>query len=570
LNDKIFVLDWLPASIVARRGHEWLKNYLNTYDKIGNLVVYHNPTSWRGVYYYSSIFKRIPEMFFDPLEVLLNESDLREIDVFIGYHWVPEKPEEMWVCPSEKETESAIRVIDETYRLYSDHVSLKGYYAVWEPGDLSSIRYYKETFDYVKSLDDSLLTAVAPYVFSSREYYGGQLPLIFNALSRIESLDIVIAQSSNSVYPYPPYQGRIHLLLAKSSLNGKKVLGHIETFGRKFLGEKYASEKLIKSQVLSESLVYGLDGISSFTFTYLLDEPTGKSLTAYIDSLKDFLKIQGLIDTQPFISLFLPRRPEYWVFAQEVLKMFRILGLDVSLIQLPLNGTEFKINDKSLIILPDPPELDKEETSFLEEYVRKNGTILVTGYPPEGIREVLGIEERNVGRYGGVEIVQNFRRNHAGKTLELGYRLVYCPTLMGAKPLAFLKRPDSYGGIRDIGGYAATLRKYGRGLAVFTGVPIKTLLKDIPSLFLDLVDLCLVHTGRSLMWEFKGVNESIDTVVRDKLLILLNHGDLTEIEAEYLGNVKKYEIHGKCQVSVKQKKFKIRLNSLEYCCIILH
>lgn len=43
-----------------------------------------------------------------------------------------------------------------------------------------------------------------------------------------------------------------------------------------------------------------------------------------------------------------------------------------------------------------------------------------------GLRLLLGIDERNVGKYGGVEITVDFlKRNSRGKILELGYRLVF-------------------------------------------------------------------------------------------------------------------------------------------------
>jgi len=415
------------------------------------------------------------------------------------------------------------------------------------------------------------LTAVAPYVFSSGEYYGGRLPLIFNALGEIDSLDIIIAQSSNAVYPYPLYQSRIHLLLAKASLNnGKIFLGHVETFGRRFLEEKFSSGDLIRSQVLSESLVYGVDGISSFTFTYLLDEPTGESLAAYMDSVKEFFEIQGFIKSPPNISLFLPRRAEYWVFAQNVLQLFRKLGVDLSLVQLPLHGKNVKLSEVSLIILADPPELDGDEVAFLGKYVEDGGAILVTGYPPTGLRPVLGVDERNVGKYGGVEVIVDYlKRCSRGKILGMGYRLVYCPTLNGSEPLAILRKPKGYGGVRDIGSYAATLKEYGKGLAVFTGVPAKTLLTDLSPFFLDLVDLCLAHSGKELKWEFEGLNELVDVVVRDDLLIAFNHGDKVRFKAKYSGDFSGYEVLGKALVSVKDRVFEIELGKVEYCCIKL-
>ena len=570
---EIIVLDWLPAAHVTSRGLSWLKEYFDTYSKVGNTVVYHNPTSWRGVYYYSEVFKRIEGMSFDPLEAVLREAEEREISVLIGYHWVPNSPEKMWICPSEKETKSAIKVIDETYKLYSSYKSLKGYYAVWEPGDLSSIDYFEKTFDYVKSLNKSLLTAIAPYVFTSDEYYGGGLPLIFNALAEIESLDIIIAQSSVCVYPYPTYQGRDHLLLAKAPLGCRKIfLGHVETFGRRYIeGEQYSSPDVVKLQVLSESLVYGVKGITSFTFTYLLDEPTGKSLAAYEESLKDFIKIQKLIKSPPDVALFLPRKPEYWAFAQHILRLLRRIGVDLSLIQLPLHSKNFDLSEKvSLIILADPPELDNEEVKFLEKYVEEGGALLVTGYPPAGLRPLLGVSERNVGKYGGVEITVDFlKRNPRGKILELGYRLAYCPRLDGAEPLAVMRKPKGYRGGIDVGGYAATVNKYGEGLSVFTGIPMKTLLASIPSFFLDLVDFCLVHSGKELKWELEGLSESIDVVTRDYLLVVLNHGKRVKVQAKYKGKITQYEVIGVEPRFTEDGVFEVELNRAEYCCIRL-
>ncbi|RLE92632.1 MAG: hypothetical protein DRN04_09690 [Thermoprotei archaeon] len=61
--------------------------------------------------------------------------------------------------------------------------------------------------------------------------------------------------------------------------------------------------------------------MTSFTFTYFLDEPTGKSLAAYKESLKDFIKIQKLIRSPPDVALFLLRKPEYRAFAQHILRL---------------------------------------------------------------------------------------------------------------------------------------------------------------------------------------------------------------------------------------------------------
>ena len=566
-SSELFVIDWLPASFVVKRGAKWLKSYFDSYSLVGNYVVYHNPTSWKGVYYSSKDFPPAAEWEFDPLSRVLSEAEARGLAVLVGYHWVPETPEKMWIHPSKKEIESAKKVISEIYELYSKYKSLKGYYAVWEPGDLSDIDYYRETCNFIKELDGNLLTAAAPYVFSSEEYYGGSLPLIYNALAGIESLDIVIAQSAVAVYPYPPHQGREHLLLAKARLGSTKiVLGHVETFGRRFIKEEqYIPENLIKSQVLSEAIVYGVEGITTFIYAYLLDEPTGKNLKAYTETLEIFRQLSKLISSPPDIALFLPLRPEYWVTAQRFLKLSRKVGLEVTLIQLPISGEVPEGAAAPLIVLADPPELEEREVRFLEEHVKKGGALLVIGYPPAGLRKLLGIEGRNVGKYGAVKPIVELRRNAKDAVLEIGYKLVYCPTLLSAKPLAILRNPlTGYGGGYQPGAYAATLNKYRKGLAIFSGIPYKTLLTAIPSFLLDLVDLCLEHSGKRLAWDFQGLNELTDTVARDDMLLVLNHGEPIKVKAKYAGKVEEYKVLGSpSRVKLIDNAFEIELEGAQ-------
>ena len=183
------------------------------------------------------------------------------------------------------------------------------------------------------------------------------------------------------------------------------------------------------------------------------------------------------------------------------------------------------------------------------------------------LRPLLGVDERNIGKYGGIEIItERLRRNPKGKIIRLGYKLVYCPTIVDSKPIATLMNPDGYGGGRSIGSYAITVKENGNGLAVFTGIPAKTILAT-PSLFLDLIDLCLTRIGKGIKWELEGLNDMVDSVIRDELLVLFNHGSLVEVKAKYLGELSSYEVLGNAKVSYSKGIFKIKINRVEHSII---
>ena len=38
-SSELFVIDWLPASFVVKRGAKWLKSYFDFYSLVGNYVV---------------------------------------------------------------------------------------------------------------------------------------------------------------------------------------------------------------------------------------------------------------------------------------------------------------------------------------------------------------------------------------------------------------------------------------------------------------------------------------------------------------------------------------------------
>ncbi|MGQ9691533.1 MAG: hypothetical protein ACUVQY_09825 [Thermoproteota archaeon] len=267
---------------------------------------------------------------------------------------------------------------------------------------------FQQTLDFVKKLDEGLFTASAPYIFSTETYHGGSLPLMPSALSSIKSLDCIVPQSSVAVYPYPLGRTKDHAMLAagSSAALGKVVLGHIETFGRSFVkGEKDPPVEFIKGQLLSASMTRGTRGASTFIYSYMLDR--GESIIKQFDAAVKWQEVTSKFRNlfSP-IGVYVPLNASHWpTVLVPFLRKIRRLGMDFSIIQLPLReaGRWAKSirRDVKVLLLPDPLELSRSEVKFLNGYLREGNSIVVFGYPPRGIRSLLGVESRNVGKYGG-------------------------------------------------------------------------------------------------------------------------------------------------------------------------
>lgn len=126
--------------------------------------------------------------------------------------------------------------------------------------------------------------------------------------------------------------------------------------------------------------------------------------------------------------------------------------------------------------------------------------------------------------------------------LEIGYKLVYCPTLLTAKPLAILRNPPNR--IRrwiPAGSLCCYTKRIWIRTSNISGIPYKTRLTAIPSFLLDLVDLCLEHSGKRLVWDFQGLNELTDIIARDNMFFVLNHGEPIKVKVKYADKVEKYK-----------------------------
>ncbi len=366
-------------------------------------------------------------------------------------------------------------------------------------------------------------TASAPYLFSTEKYHGGSLPLMFSALSTVESLDCIIPQSSVAVYPYPLNKTKDHAALAVGSSTplGKIVLGHVETFARCFVGnEKDPPAEFVKGQVLSASFARGVYGASTFIYSLLLnrDENTTRSFEEAIEWLEATSLFRR--EMSP-IGVYAPLNASYWpTVLSPFLRKLRRLGLDISIVQQPLHENRkwerFVENNVRVLVLPDPPELNAPETRFLNNYFRKNGSILVLGYPPKGLRRLLGVESRNVGKYGGLKLLKQMAdRVPAGTLKKFGFELVFCVTPNRAEPIGVYESIPS--GFQP-GAYAVTKIKNGRGCGIFIGVPSMVVLEKVPELFLDALDSTLSGFSLRIPWEVHGLTEDCDLIAGEGFL----------------------------------------------------
>jgi hypothetical protein len=519
------VLDWYSVS--EKNGRRDALEYLDSFSQRGNVVVLHNITGPGKTLYPSRRFPIAEGVESDFFDFFMKEAARRGCAILFSYHWVPEAYVEMWRFPMEKQISQAKTVIRELYHLYSRYDSMAGFYSYWEPGDVAELPYYEQTLSYVKKLDKGLFTASAPYLFSIEKYHGGSLPLIFSALSTVESLDCIIPQSSVAVYPYPLNRTKDHAALAAGSsiLLGKIVLGHVETFARCFVeNEEAPPGEFIKGQVLSTSFTRGVCGASTFIYS-LLFKRDGKTTRSFDEAIRWLEETSLFRREMSPVGVYAPLNTSHWpTVLSPFLRKLRRLGLDASVVQQPLcenEEWERLVEDKvRVLVLPDPPELKASETRFLANYLRKGGSIIVLGYPPKGLRRLLGVESRNIGKYGGLKLLKQMGdRVPAGTLKRFGFELVFCATPTEAEPIGVYESIPS--GFQP-GAYGVTRMESRGGCGIFIGIPSIVVLEKTPELFLDALDSALSRSGLRVPWEIHGLTEDCDLLAGEDILMMVN------------------------------------------------
>jgi len=329
--------------------------------------------------------------------------------------------------------------------------------------------------------------------------------------------------------------------------------------------------------MLSASLTRGADGDSTFVYRFLLDRD--QNVMDAVGSAVRFIAMTDRLrrNLGP-IGIYAPLNAPYWptVLCPFLTKIRRI-GLDASIVQQPLLGSgkweRFIEDNVKVLMIPDPPELGRSETKFLTSYVRKGGSIVVLGYPPEGLRQLLGIESRNVGKYGGLKLLKpTADRIPADLVRRFGFELVFCATLTDAEPMAVYESiPRGF----QPGAFAITRVRRNKGSAFFIGIPSLVILESVPEVLLDVLDSALSGSGLNIPWEIEGLSEDCDLMSGEEFLIAVNLSmDAVEATARYRGNIeeKSVEFIGKgseLKGSGKSIELKLSLNPYEPTGVIL-
>jgi len=310
-------------------------------------------------------------------------------------------------------------------------------------------------------------------------------------------------------------------------------LGHVETFARYFVeGEKVPPLEFIKGQLLSASMARGAAGVTTFIYSSLLDR--GNDAIGCLESAMNWFKMTTRFRRQlSQIGIYAPLDAPYWpTVLSPFLRKIRRLGLDMSVVQLPLLGGEkwrkFIEEHVKVLVLPDPPELTQLEAKFLSGYVERGNSIVVMGYPPKALRPILGIESRNVGKYGGIKLLKPIAdRMPIDIVKRFGFELVFCATPIEAEPLAVYESiPAGF----QPGAYAVTRTKRNEGYAFFIGIPSLAVLEKVPELLLDVVDLTISRADLRIPWEIEGLTEDCDLIAGEDFVMAVNLSDNT-IEA---------------------------------------
>ena len=547
------VADWVSTSFATREGGRYIERLIRSFSDFGNVVCITNLADWHGVMYPSNRFPRAEGSKKDPVGAILRASSNCGIAALLAFHWVPKGGVDMWMHPATEQIASAKAMIKELHALYARHPSMAGFYSYWEPGDVLQAPYYVETTGFAKSLDPGLFTGAAPYIFSTERYHGGTLPNMPASLSSIDSLDCIVPQSSIAIYPYPINRTKDHLALTAGSLLGRSsglAVGHVETFPRYFVkGEKLMPAAVIAGQVLSAAMTRNSSGVSTFIFSYVLDR-SDEALDEFGKAMVWYRRLADFRRSENPVASYIPSNPSYWpTLGTKVLAGLRRIGLDTVPVKSPLAPSRYwqKALRKraAVIILFDPPELLKSEAEAIADLCKSGSSLVVTGYPPSGLREVLGVDSRNVGKYGGYKLTQAIgRRTQAGEVRRFGFEFVFCPTLCGAKSLGvFESIPPGF----QPGAFALTRNRFGRGNAYFVGIPAIALLERAPELLLDIVDRELRRKGDRLAWDIVGLSDQCDFLAGSDFLAAVNLGAKdVRVKATYTGLLKARNVRLSC------------------------
>ena len=532
-----FVANYVDQTAVAAD----IENYLKDFHSLGgNLVVAHNLIVPAGAFYPSKIAKTsvrtgAPN---DIVEQLLTQADRQGFAVLLSANWDATRE-----SPYKDRMKEIKSIISELYALYRRHPSLAGFYSWQEGSGTYYAPYVREFTEHVKSLDKGLLTACAPHIDD---------PLLASYLSVIDELDILIYQGAvmgsyrtdnRKKYPLRRVHDFAALGAGAKRLQNKITLTHVELFGylekRQSPDYTAASYNDIYGQILSAATVTDTDGISLFAYHAIVYDPLKKfkevqrSRDAVAGGLKAYQLITSMVsDDQNPIALYVPysdfvieRWSDYFLPAIDA---FRTLGIPVDILPYaprmdesvypyyPIHHNpdvlERLLREGTVLVLANVSGFQQTDSDLIKAFVERGGVVVAFGPQiPMGRtyerKEIFGIEEAQQNATHGSMIVRDPVGDRVKAASRMALNGIQLPiwTAAGSRVVAAF----------EDGSPAATVNKFGKGLAIAILPDAQTAVQNFPEIVRDILGYAVSSSGSRSLVDVIGGSEKTDIAVRE-------------------------------------------------------
>jgi hypothetical protein len=548
------VNDFFIAPYVdATRPEVDIDAYLKDFRAVGgNFLVAHNLITPGKAHYPSKICKTdvIGASANDLVELVLRRADSEGLAVLLSVSWDMTRQ-----SPFKDRMQEIKAIATEMYGLYRHHPSLAGFYSYQEGSGTYFVPYVREFSQFIKSLDQHLLTACAPHVDD---------PLLAGYLSTVEELDIIIYQAgvmasyrtdNRKKYPVRRVKDFCSLGAGAKRLQDKIAINHVELFG--YLENRLNPQTTattygnIYAQILSAATVTDADGISFFTYhahvyVPLKTSPQVKlSRSAVFDGVKAFDLITSRISRDhnpltvyfPYSDWIIERWPNYFLPA---LDAFRILGVPVDVLPYapPLEESVYPyypfhmnkqvlerlLKEPTVLVLPNVSGFQQTDSDLIKSFVEQGGVIVAFGPQiPMGRsyerQELFGLDEVEGTPTHTAVIAKDAlgKRVKAASSFPLGGLQLPSWSPKGSRVIA----------IFEDGSPAVNINKFGKGTAISILSDARTAAERMPDLLRDLLDHAVSLRGSEPLVDIVGSNEKTDLAVVQSAngfrVVVINH-----------------------------------------------
>ncbi len=510
-----------------------IENYLNQFESFGgNFLIVHGIITPPVVYYQSKICNtehssKIQQTY---LQTLLTQCDKRGIPVLLSTSWDMTRD-----IPAVKRTKSTEEIMHELYNLYGYHPSVIGFYAYQEGSGLNYLPFIREFCGYAKHLDKGLLTGTAPYMNNA---------LLSGYLGTVKNLDIIIYQGmvmasyrpdNRLKFPFRRVKDFGSVCVGAKKLQNKIALTHVELFG---YGENTLENMYITGynniyqQILSAATVPGNDGITLFTYSYVIynylktHKEFKPSRQAVFDGVKAFQligkasqKTNQLTVYYPWTDFQINRWASYYYNA---LDAFRTLGMPVDILSYtpPLREAyppyyPFHVNpnvlkrllkNKKTLVLPNVSGLYQTDSDFIKSFLENGGTVIAFGpHVPTGTTydrsQIFGIKKTGKEKMHSEIIAEKYFNDTNISNKKWNLEKIKLPVWKSTGAKAVAEFED--------GSPAVVINNYGKGKVVSILTDAKTAAEKFPRLIRNLFD----KLGIKRYVDIIGTNKNTDVAV---------------------------------------------------------